>query len=177
MCGRLLCSPSLLLDAAQHSFGHRGLGHLLKLNESRPVSTLGSLLSAVRRLCRARRGGTRGTVVAAGLTLSGMVGKTKSIGGARSGRSSTGSGTGASLRAMRRDGPVARAAAKSAGFLGSQGSYLGTGRAAMALATTQIIVSSVRECHLEVVDVASDAGSHGGVDCCCSGRATGKANG
>lgn len=72
---------------------------------------------------------------------------------------------------------MARAAAKSAGFLGSQGSYLGTGRAAMTLATTQINISSVWERHLEIVDVASDAGGHGSFDCCCSGRATGEANG
>lgn len=116
-------------------------------------------------------------MVAAGLSLSGMVGKTKSIGGARGGRASAGSGTRASLGAMRRDGPVARAAAKSAGFLSSQGSNLGTGRAAVPLAATHINVGGVRECHLEIVYVASDAGGHGGVDCCCNCRARAKANG
>lgn len=71
---------------------------------------------------------------------------------------------------MRRDGPVTRSAAKSARLFSSQGSDLGTGRAAVPLATTHINVGGVRESHLEIVNVASDAGSHGGVDSWCNCR-------
>jgi len=164
MSSRLLRSP-LCTNAEQDSSRLAGLGHLAKLDESRSVAALGSLLSAVGRLRRMRRGGTRGAVVTASLTLAGVVGETKGVGGARRRRASARTGTRTSLGAMRRNGPVTGAAAEGAGFLSPQGSNLGTGRAAVSLAAAHIKIGGAGKSHLEIVDVAGDVGGHGVVFC------------
>lgn len=165
------CSVARLLlyiMTAQRSTGLAGLCHLSELHEGRSVAALGSLLSTVRRLRRVRRGGTRGAVIAAGLTLAGVVGETKGVGGERHRGASAGAGTRASLRAMGGDGSVTGAAAQSAGFLGgAEGSNLGTGQAAVPLAATHIKIGGVRESHLEIADVAGPAGSHGSGSVSC----------
>ncbi|KAH8713183.1 hypothetical protein HC256_006349 [Beauveria bassiana] len=171
VCGntcRVDCSARrspLWTNAEQDSSRFAGLGHLAELDESRSVATLGSLLSAVRRLRRVRRGSTRGAVVTASLTLASVVGETKCVGGAWRRRASARTGTRTSLGAMRRDGPVTGAATESAGFLSPQGSNLRTGRTAVSLATTHIKIGGVGKSHLKIVDVAGDVGGHDVVSC------------
>lgn len=107
------------------------------------------------------RGGPRGAVIAAGFPLPGMVGEAKSVGGERRWGASTRAGARASLGAVGRDGPVTGAAAKSAGFLCSQGSDLRACRATVPLAATHVSVGGEGKSHLDIVDVAGDTGGHG----------------
>lgn len=108
-----------------------------------------------------RRAGARRAVVTACLTLLGVVGEAYIVGGAENRRTSARAGTRASLGAIGGDGPVTRAAAKSAGFLGSQSWDPRASETAVSLAAAHINVGGEMRSYLEIVDVGGDAGSHG----------------